>query len=69
MRWGVSAMLLFTAVQSATGEKLVIVQTNDTHSQIDPTDKGLGGIVRCKVVPAMPCRARCFSPFMAERSR
>ena len=43
-------MLLFTAVQSATGEKLVIVQTNDTHSQIDPTDKGLGGIERCKVV-------------------
>lgn len=50
MRWGVSAMLLFTAVQSATGEKLVIVQTNDTHSQIDPTDKGLGGIERRKVV-------------------
>lgn len=31
-------------------EKLVILQTNDTHSQIDPTDKDLGGIQRRKVV-------------------
>lgn len=31
-------------------EELVIVQTNDTHSQIDPNDKGLGGIQRRKVV-------------------
>lgn len=29
--------------------ELVILQTNDTHSQIDPTDKGLGGIQRRKV--------------------
>ena len=31
-------------------EELVLIQTNDTHSQIDPTDKGLGGIARRKVV-------------------
>lgn len=30
--------------------ELVIVHTNDTHSQIDPTDKGLGGIERRKVL-------------------
>lgn len=31
-------------------EELVIIQTNDTHSQLDPTDKGLGGIQRRKVL-------------------
>lgn len=29
--------------------ELVILHTNDTHSQIDPTDKGYGGIQRRKV--------------------
>ncbi len=29
--------------------ELVILQTNDTHSQIDPTDKGYGGVQRRKV--------------------
>lgn len=33
-----------------SGEKLVIVATNDTHSQIDPDDKGNGGILRRKVL-------------------
>ncbi|MDE7143037.1 MAG: bifunctional metallophosphatase/5'-nucleotidase, partial [Muribaculaceae bacterium] len=28
----------------------VIIHTNDTHSQLDPTDKGLGGIQRRKVL-------------------
>lgn len=31
-------------------EDLVIIHTNDTHSQLDPTDKGLGGIQRRKVL-------------------
>ena len=31
-------------------EELVIIQTNDTHSQLDPTDRGLGGIQRRKVL-------------------
>jgi len=36
---------------SASAEKLVILHTNDTHSQIDPDeDSGLGGVLRRKVV-------------------
>ena len=31
-------------------EDLVILQTNDTHSQLDQTDKGLGGIQRRKAL-------------------
>lgn len=31
-------------------KKLVVVHTNDTHSQIDVSDKGLGGIERRKVL-------------------
>ncbi len=34
----------------ADAEKLVILQTNDTHSQLDPTEKDLGGIQRRKVL-------------------
>lgn len=44
------AALLFLAAQDLCAEKLVLVHTNDTHSQIDPTDKGMGGIQRRKVV-------------------
>lgn len=33
-----------------SGQKLTILHTNDTHSQIDPTSKNLGGIARRKVV-------------------
>ncbi len=32
------------------GENLVILHTNDTHSQLDPTDKGMGGIQRRKAI-------------------
>lgn len=35
---------------NAGAEKLVILHTNDTHSQIDPTDDNLGGAQRRKVV-------------------
>ncbi len=31
-------------------EKLIIIHTNDTHSQIDPNDKGFGGVSRRKVL-------------------
>lgn len=34
----------------AYSDNLVILHTNDTHSQIDPNDKGLGGILRRKVL-------------------
>lgn len=41
-------MLLVAAVGMAQSRELVILHTNDTHSQIDPTDKGFGGIQRRK---------------------
>ena len=44
----VSAMS-FGGMQWADARELVILQTNDTHSQIDPTDKGYGGVQRRKV--------------------
>lgn len=40
---------LLAAVQ-AQAEKLVILHTNDTHSQIDPDADGLGGVLRRKAV-------------------
>lgn len=43
------AGVLVSAVPAAA-EKLVILHTNDTHSQIDPTSKDLGGILRRKVL-------------------
>ena len=44
-----AAMAAF-AVASLSAESLVLVHSNDTHSQIDPTDKDLGGIARRKAV-------------------
>lgn len=35
---------------AADKERFVILHTNDTHSQIDPTDNGEGGILRRKVL-------------------
>lgn len=44
-----SALIL--SFSAARSEKLVIVHTNDTHSQIDPMDdNNMGGIMRRKVV-------------------
>lgn len=34
----------------ANGERLVLLHTNDTHSQIDPLDSGGGGVLRRKVL-------------------
>ena len=42
----VAAMMM----QGAVAEEFVFIHTNDTHSQIDPTDKGLGGVARRKVL-------------------
>lgn len=44
------AAALLAAGVTADAGKLILLQTNDTHSQIDPTDKNLGGIQRRKAV-------------------
>ncbi len=43
-------MLAATISLTAAAERVVILHTNDTHSQIDPTAEGLGGILRRKVL-------------------
>lgn len=43
-----SAMTLIPSAMIA--DQLVILHTNDTHSQLDPTDKNLGGILRRKAL-------------------
>ncbi|MDE6288314.1 MAG: metallophosphoesterase, partial [Muribaculaceae bacterium] len=45
----VTTALMITAIP-LTAQELVIIHTNDTHSQIDPDEDGLGGIGRRKVV-------------------
>ena len=48
-----TAALVFVSCTPATGDsgnKLVILHTNDTHSQILPGDDGLGGVMRRKAV-------------------
>lgn len=45
-----AAMLGALSVSAILADKLVIVATNDTHSQIDPDDKDNGGILRRKVL-------------------
>ena len=46
-----AGMLVAAAVPQTGAERVVILHTNDTHSQIDPDDSdGLDGIVRRKVV-------------------
>lgn len=35
---------------AANAQELVILHTNDTHSQLDPTDQNRGGILRRKVI-------------------
>lgn len=48
---GVAAALCLGACSKPdTGNRLVIVHTNDTHSQILPGDDGLGGVMRRKAV-------------------
>lgn len=45
-----AAAVAVAATMSAWAEHLVILHTNDTHSNIDPTSEGLGGVLRRKVV-------------------
>ncbi len=40
----------FTVTPDADGEKIVIMHTNDTHSQIDPGNGDMGGLARRKVL-------------------
>lgn len=44
------AIILVAACAATTADagNLVILHTNDTHSQIDPADNGMGGVVRRK---------------------
>ena len=42
------AVMLYTA--DASADNLVILHTNDTHSQIDPLPDGTGGLLRRKVL-------------------
>ncbi len=43
------SLIAFSAISEAQ-EQLVILHTNDTHSQIDPNYKDLGGVLRRKVL-------------------
>ncbi|MCM1504156.1 MAG: bifunctional metallophosphatase/5'-nucleotidase [Muribaculum sp.] len=45
-----AGLLCASACVGAYSDNLVILHTNDTHSQIDPNDKGQGGILRRKVL-------------------
>lgn len=45
-----TAALALSSAFSISAEKLVILHTNDTHSQIDPDKNDLGGILRRKVL-------------------
>lgn len=41
-----ASVILMALPVLADNHELVILHTNDTHSQIDPTDKGFGGVFR-----------------------
>lgn len=45
-----TALACIALAVDAPAQRLTILHTNDTHSHIDPDDKGLGGILRRKVV-------------------
>lgn len=49
-RYFVAGLLCAAGLTAAYPDNLVILHTNDTHSQIDPNDKNLGGILRRKVL-------------------
>lgn len=44
------ASVLAVGALTATADNLIILHTNDTHSQLDPNDDNLGGILRRKVL-------------------
>lgn len=45
----IASMCMLSAI-TVDAEKLVILTTNDTHSQIDPDRDGMGGVMRRKVL-------------------
>lgn len=45
-----SLLMSHTTAQAEHPDRLVILHTNDTHSQIDPDSKGRGGVARRKVL-------------------
>ena len=49
IRKALPVIFMVTIVFAVAAADLVILHTNDTHSQIDPTDKDLGGVQRRKV--------------------
>lgn len=46
----ITALIAFTGCINSEKSKLVILHTNDTHSQIDPDETGCGGILRRKAL-------------------
>lgn len=46
----IAALLTACAVNAAPDNRLVILHTNDTHSRIEPNDRGYGGILRRQVL-------------------
>ncbi len=46
----IAAVTCITAAPDMLGERLVLLHTNDTHSQIDPLDNGQAGALRRKVL-------------------
>ena len=45
-----SALMALAVLSGMYAEELVILHTNDTHSQIEPNDRNLGGILRRKAL-------------------
>ena len=43
-------LLILCTTVSVSAENLVILHTNDTHSQIDPDSDGRGGVLRRKAI-------------------
>lgn len=50
VRMAMAALAVAAVPAFMCAEELVIVHTNDTHSQIDPNEKNLGGVKRRQVV-------------------
>lgn len=49
-KFALAGLMVIAGATQMQADNLVIIHTNDTHSQIDPNDKDLGGIARRKVL-------------------
>ena len=49
-RWSAAILALSMICGNAVADRLVILHTNDTHSQIDPMADGTGGVARRKAL-------------------